>query len=131
MDSYMSWIDWVIMIIPICMIMGLAFYTPRFVRGVSDFLSCGRLCGRYVLSLGDVASALSIIGLVAFIEQAYKTGFALSFWGGIMIPLSVVLSMTGFCVYRFRETRAMSMGQFMEIRYGSRDCVHWRKCWPT
>lgn len=120
MDSYMSWIDWVIMIIPICMIMGLAFYTPRFVRGVSDFLSCGRLCGRYVLSLGDVASALSIIGLVAFIEQAYKTGFALSFWGGIMIPLSVVLSMTGFCVYRFRETRAMSMGQFMEIRYGSR-----------
>lgn len=120
MDSYMSWIDWVIMIIPICMIMGLAFYTPRFIRGVSDFLSCGRLCGRYVLSLGDVASALSIIGLVAFIEQAYKTGFALGFWGGIMIPLSVVLSMTGFCVYRFRETRAMSMGQFMEIRYGSR-----------
>jgi len=120
MSSYMSWIDWLIVAIPVALIMGLAFYTPKFIRGVSDFLSCGRLCGRYVLSLGDVANALSIIGLVAYIEQTYKTGFALSFWGGIMTPLTIVLSMTGFCVYRFRETRAMSLGQFMEIRYRSR-----------
>ena len=120
MEGYMSWIDWLIVVIPVCMVMGLAFHTPKFIRGVSDFLSCGRLCGRYVLSLGDMANALSIIGLVAYIEQTYKTGFVLGFWSGIMVPLSVVLSMTGFCVYRFRETRAMSMGQFMELRYGSR-----------
>ena len=116
----MSLTDWFIVVIPVCFVLFMAFRARKYIRGVSDFLSCGRLCGRYVLSMGDVANALSVIGLVAYIEQRYNTGFALGFWGAVLTPLTIVLSMAGFCVYRFRETRAMSMGQFMEIRYGSR-----------
>ena len=57
----MTWYDWLILILPVCFVMYMGFYTRRYVRGVPDFLSAGRLCGRYVISMGDVANSLSII----------------------------------------------------------------------
>ena len=116
----MTWYDWLILILPVCFVMYMGFYTRRYVRGVSDFLSAGRLCGRYVISMGDVANSLSIIGLVGYIEMRYKTGFSVGFWSSILAPLWIVLGLTGYIAYRFRETRAMSLGQFLEMRYSRR-----------
>ena len=116
----MTWYDWLILILPVCFVMYMGFYTRRYVRGVSDFLSAGRLCGRYVISMGDVANSLSIIGLVGYIEMRYKTGFSVGFWSSVLAPLWIVLGLTGYIAYRFRETRAMSLGQFLEMRYSRR-----------
>lgn len=116
----MTWYDWLILILPVCFVMYMGFYTRRYVRGVSDFLSAGRLCGRYVISMGDVANSLSIIGLVGYIEMRYKTGFSVGFWSSVLAPLWIVLGLTGYVAYRFRETRAMSLGQFLEMRYSRR-----------
>ena len=116
----MIWYDWLILILPVCFVMYMGFRSRRYIRGVSDFLSAGRLCGRYVISVGDVANTLSIIGLVTYIEMHYKTGFSVGFWSSILAPLSIVLGLTGFCHYRFRETKAMSLGQFLEMRYSRR-----------
>ena len=113
----MIWYDWLILILPVCFIMYMGFHARRYVRGVSDFLSAGRLCGRYVISMGDVANALSIIGLVSYIEMHYKTGFSVGFWSSVLTPLGIILGLTGCCHYRFRETKAMSLGQFLEMRY--------------
>ena len=113
----MVWYDWLILILPVCFVMYMGFHTRRYVRGVSDFLSAGRLCGRYVISMGDVANSLSVIGLVAYIEVHYKTGFSVGFWGAVLAPLGIVMGLTGFVSYRFRETNAMSVGQFLEMRY--------------
>ncbi len=113
----MGLIDWLIVIIPVVIIIGIGFYSRRYIRGVADFLAAGRVCGRYVISVGDMANGLSIIGLVAYVEVHYKTGFALGFWGKIIGPLGIFLALTGFCVYRFRETKALSLGQFLEMRY--------------
>ena len=116
----MVWYDWLILVLPVAFVMYIGFRVRRYVRGVSDFLSAGRLCGRYVISVGDVANALSIIGLVAYIEMHYKTGFSVGFWSSVLTPLGIMLSLTGFANYRFRETRAMSLGQFLEMRYSRR-----------
>ncbi len=113
----MTWYDWLILILPVCFVMYMGLYTCRYVRGVSDFLSAGRLCGRYVISVGNVANALSIIGLVTYIEIHYKTGFSIPFWNRALMPLTIILGLTGFCHYRFRETKSMSLGQFLEMRY--------------
>ncbi len=117
---YMSLLDWVILIVPVVFVMFMGFYSRRYIRGVADFLACGRVCGRYVLSMGDIANALSIIGLVLYIEQRYATGFAMGFWVNLLTPLNVILVLSGYCTYRFRETRAMSIGQFLEVRYSRR-----------
>ena len=113
----MSWIDWLIVIVPVAFVYVLSWYSRRFIRGVSDYLAAGRLCGRYVINIGSVANALSIIGLTGYVEMQYKAGFALNFWTNILTPLGIVLSLSGFCIYRFRETKAMSLGQFLEMRY--------------
>ncbi len=113
----MTLIDWLIVLIPVLGIIGVSCYCKRYVRGVADFLAAGRICGRYVISIGEVATLLSIIGLVAYVEVQYKIGFALSFWSYMMLPLGMVMGLTGFCTYRFRATKAMSLGQFLEMRY--------------
>ena len=113
----MGILEWLIVIIPFTMIMGMAIYSRKFIRGVSDFLVAGRVAGRYVISVAGVESALGVITLVSMVEQKYATGFAMEFWGSLMLPTSMFLSLTGFCAYRFRETKALSIGQFLEMRY--------------
>ena len=116
-EMKISWVDWMIVLIPVAFVWGMGWYSRRYARGVSDYLSAGRLCGRYVISVGDIANGLSIIGLMSYIEIHYKTGFALEFWKQLTLPLSIFIGLTGFFTYRFRETKAMSLGQFLEMRY--------------
>lgn len=113
----MSWIDWLIVIIPVAFVFAIGIYSTKYIRSVADFLSAGRICGRYIINVGDIANALSIIVIIASIEVYYKTGFALSFWQNLMLPMGMIMGLTGFCYYRFRETKAMSLGQFLEMRY--------------
>ena len=113
----LSWIDYAVIIIPLAFVYFMAIYSRKYIRGVVDFISTGRLCGRYVISVAGVASGLSIIGIVAYVEVHYKTGFALGFWQSIILPVSMIMGLTGFFSYRFRETKAMSVGQFLEMRY--------------
>ena len=113
----MHWIDWCIMIIPFLTVIWLAMYAGKFVRGVADFLAAGRVAGRYVIAVGDVASSMSVITIVALVEAKYQCGFAMSFWETISLPVGTVLSLSGYCIYRYRATRALSIGQFLEMRY--------------
>ncbi len=113
----MSLIDWLITLVPLCVVMWLGFYVRRYVTGISDFLACGRICHRYVITNQVLANSLGLITLVSYIEVHYKTGFALAFWGSFTLPLSITLSLLGIGTYRFRETRSLSVGQFLEMRY--------------
>ena len=113
----MLWYDWLIITVPVVFVLYMGVYSRRYLKDVTTFLSAGRVCGRYVISVGDIASGLSIIGLLAYVEVHYKTGFALSFWSAITTPLGVLLGLYGYCMYRFRETKAQSIGQFFEMRY--------------
>lgn len=116
----MTWIDWCITIIPMAALIWMAFYSRRYARGVVDYLAAGRIAGRYVISVGDLTTGLSVITLVAGCEQNYQTGFAVGFWGAVTAPVGVFIALTGYCMYRWRETRCLSMGQFLEMRYGSK-----------
>ena len=113
----MAWYNWLIVIIPFVFVIGMAFYSRRYIRDVVDYLSAGRVCGRYVIAVAGLESALGLITLVACSEVYYKAGFAYGFWGAITAPLALVLSLTGFFAYRFRETRALSIGEYLERRY--------------
>ena len=116
-SSAMTWIDWLIMLVPVAFILYMGYHARSYVRSVADFLSAGRLCGRYLICVADMTNALSIMGLVAYVEVHYRTGFSLVFWNKLTIPITIFMGLTGYCFYRFRETKAMSLGQFLEMRY--------------
>ncbi len=110
-------IDWLIIILPLAFVFYMGIKTMKYVRGAAEFLAAGRAAGRYIISVADVASGLSVLAIVSFVEMRYQTGFAISFWQNLTHPISIILALFGFCFYRFRETRALSLGQFLEVRY--------------
>jgi solute:Na+ symporter, SSS family len=113
----MSSLDWGIVAGLFLVIAGVAIYTKRYTRSVADFLSGSRCGKRYLLTMAEGMSAMSAVAFVAYFEQNYHAGFGAMWWRLLMIPVAVVIPMLGWVVYRFRETRALTMAQFLEIRY--------------
>jgi len=44
-------------------------------------------------------------------------GFSLTWWWQISIPVALLVAISGFVIYRYRQTRAFTIGQFHEMRY--------------
>lgn len=105
------------MLIPMLVVLGCALWAQRYQRGVADFLSAGRVGGRYVMSVASEMAGMGLITVVAATEAYYRSGLGYAFWEMLYLPVGFVLGLTGFCTYRFRETRAMTMGQFFEMRF--------------
>ena len=113
----MHWIDWILFAIPIAVVIIAAIKAQKYVHGVADFLSAGRIAHRYVLCVAGAEAGMGLITLVGNLEAYYNSGFAYGFWSSILAPIGMVLGLVGFANYRFRETRAMTLGQFFEMRY--------------
>lgn len=114
----MHWIDWMIVFMPLLIVSIIALKTQKYNKSISDFLSAGRVAGRYVLSVSSGEASMGLISLVALLEAYYNSGEAYGFWqSGIQYPILTIMMLTGFCAYRYRESRAMTMGQFFEMRY--------------
>ncbi len=113
----MHWIDWILVGIPLLVVVAIGLKSQRYVKSVSDFLTAGRVAGRYVVCVAGGEAAMGLISLVAMYEAMYQSGFAYGFWSSIAAPIGIIMGLTGYCTYRFRETRAMTLGQFLEMRY--------------
>jgi len=53
-------------------------------------------------------------------EMNYVAGFNLRWWEFTMGVVLLMITVSGWVIYRFRQTRALTMAQFFEIRYSRR-----------
>ncbi|MFA5687922.1 MAG: hypothetical protein WC959_02035 [Kiritimatiellales bacterium] len=113
----MQWIDWGIILGLIAVVLATGSFTKRYVRGVADYLSANRCAGRYLLTVAQGMSGTSAALFVAAYEKFYRAGFPAYWWERIVMPVTLIIAVTGFIAYRFRETRALTMAQFFEMRY--------------
>lgn len=112
--------DWIVFIGLFVLLTGMSFFLKRFARGVAGFFVAGRNVGRYLGLETDSMAGLGAITILAMWQMNYKSGFVGQFWY-LLTPLAAtVVALTGFGIYRFRQTRAMTLGQFVEMRYSKR-----------
>ncbi len=116
----MSGIDWTILGVVMSVVMALALFSGRLTKSVADFLAANRCAGRYLLTVADGAAGLGAITIMAHFEKFYEAGFGGAWWGSMMAPLLMILSLSGWVIYRFRATRALTIAEFFEMRYGRR-----------
>lgn len=110
-------LDWLMLLIPLCGVIAVSVVARRYMRSVADFMAGGRVAGRYLVAVSDGMAAMGLITVVAQFEFYYKSGFAVGHWYNLAVPIWLFINLTGYIVYRFRETRALTMAQFFEIRY--------------
>lgn len=117
---HMHWIDWAIVGGVLIGLAAVAVVASRLTRSVADFLAANRAAGRYLLTVASGMSGLGAISIAAHFEKFYEAGFAGLWWAQMLAPLSLILALSGFVIYRYRETRALTMAQFFEMRYSRR-----------
>ncbi|MEI8045936.1 MAG: sodium:solute symporter [Bacteroidota bacterium] len=113
----LSWLDWSIILVLFMLMLGMVFLSKSLMKSVSDFLATGRTGGRYIISMFHGTAALGAITVVGALEQNYNAGFNSRWWEMPTAVILVTISVTGWVVYRFRQTRALTMAQFFEMRY--------------
>jgi SSS family solute:Na+ symporter len=112
-----STLDWVIFLGMFVGLTSISFFLKRYAKGVAEFLVAGRHVGRYLGLESDSMTGLGAITILALWQMIYKSGFVGQFWYLLTPIAATVVALTGFGIYRFRQTRAMTLGQFMEMRY--------------
>ncbi|MCX6937956.1 MAG: sodium:proline symporter [Verrucomicrobia bacterium] len=112
----MQSLDYWVMVVPLLFLSGLVVHTWRQLRSVADFMTGGRQAGPFLLSITTGGAVL----FIATFEVVGKAGLTLSWWQLISTPIAIALALSGLVVYRFRETRAMTLAQFFELRYSKR-----------
>jgi SSS family solute:Na+ symporter len=113
-------LDWLMVALSVLLVLSFGAYTRRLMKSVADFVAGGRLAGPYLLAVARGEMQAGAVVFVAAFEVVTKSGFTLQWWGWISAPFVIVVAISGFVVYRFRETRAMTLAQFFEMRYSRR-----------
>ncbi len=112
--------DWLIVIGLVAVLGAGALYTRRFTRSVADFLVANRCANRYLITIAEGIMGIGAITVVAQFEMHYAAGFSAAWWIMMTTPALMIIGLSGWVLYRYRQTRCLTMGQFLEIRYSKR-----------
>jgi len=113
----LSFIDWAIVFLSLALMILSVEAGRRVMRSVADFLAAGRSAGRYVLCVASGAAGIGAITVVGNLEMNLIAGFSLSWWGMTTALVVLIITVSGWVVYRFRETRSLTLAQYFEARY--------------
>jgi len=108
------------MIVAVVLLRLASLSTRKYMKGVADFLSANRCAGRYLLTIAQQMANFGVVGIVAGFEAYSSAGFTSIWWQQLVLPTAGIIALTGWVYYRFRETRALTLAQFLEMRYSKR-----------
>ncbi len=112
-----GFLDWAIVIIILGLMIFSVWASRHLMRSVADFLAAGRTAGRYLVSISSGIAGLGAISIVGTMEMNLVAGFSMSWWGMTMGLIVLIITVSGWVIYRFRQTRSLTLAQYFEARY--------------
>ncbi len=116
----LSTLDWGIVLFMFLFVTASVMASRSQMKSVADFLSAGRTGGRYLLAVSGGVAGLGAITIIGNLEMNLVAGFCLSWWGFTMGVVLLLATASGWVIYRFRQTRCLTLAQFFELRYSRR-----------
>jgi solute:Na+ symporter, SSS family len=116
----LNWFDYFILAGIFSVLFGAFYYSKNFTKSVADFLVAGRTGGRYLVSLSSEAAGIGAITVIGNFEMNYIAGFNMQWWSLSTAVVIMLMTISGWVLYRFRKTRCFTMAQFFEERYSKK-----------
>jgi SSS family solute:Na+ symporter len=116
----MAPVDWGILLGILAVMVFGVLLSRNYMKSVADFLAAGRTAGRYAVSIASGIAGLGAITIVGLLEMNYIAGFSMTWWGFTMSVVILILTVSGWVIYRFRSTRSLTLAEFFERRYSRR-----------
>ena len=113
-----SAIDWSIFAVGFLFFLAWAIYLNTKCHSVADFLVSGRKVRMWLGMGAGIGGEIGLITIAAMCEQGFRNGFSF-IWINLLSMLIVVplFGVYGFGIERFRATKAMSVPEYIEMRY--------------
>ena len=113
----MTYFAWSFVFVFIGLICFIGIYAKRWVRSTADWLVAGRGVGRYLGATAGEAASMGAISIIALLQAAFVGGPVAWWITAVGIMIFLLISATGFGIYRLRETRVMTLNELLERRY--------------
>ena len=111
-------VDWLILAFFLLAFLGLALFLSSYARSVADYLVAGRKVRMWLGMGAGIAGEVGLVSIAAACEQGYMRGFSFVLIGILtMCILAPLFGVFGFGIERFRATKAMSVPQYLEMRF--------------
>jgi solute:Na+ symporter, SSS family len=114
-------LDWLIFAGGFLFFLAWAIYLNTKCKSVADYLVSGRKVRMWLGMGAGIGGEIGLITIAAMCEQGFAHGFSFV-WINLLCLVIVVplFGVYGFGIERFRATKAMSVPQYIEMRFSRR-----------
>jgi len=116
----LSLLDWLLVAAMLTLLLYGVHRSNRHSSSVADFLAAGRSAGRYLVGVASGIAGLGAITIVGNLEMNFVAGFSMAWWGMTTSVVVMIVTLSGWVIYRFRQTRCLTLAEFFERRYSRR-----------
>jgi SSS family solute:Na+ symporter len=116
-------IDWIIVLVYICIPVVIGVWVKKYVRQLSDFIVAGRSLRLFIAIATLTGTELGLITVMYNAELGFRNGFSAFHIGVIETVCILAIGLTGFIVYKLRSLKVMTIPEFYEMRFNRR--VRW------
>jgi len=111
-------IDWIIVMVYICIPVVIGVIVRKYVRQLSDFILAGRSLKLFIAIATLTGTELGLVTVMYNSELGFKHGFSAFHVGLIETFCILAIGLTGFIVYKLRQLKVMTIPEFYEKRFG-------------
>lgn len=115
--------DWSIVVLYVIGAGAAGWFCRRYVHDMADFIVAGRKLNVYLAIATISGTEMGLVTVMYMAEEGYKNGFAAMTIGIAALSAFLILGFTGFLIKPFRESGAMTIAEYYEIRFNRR--VRW------